>query len=304
MKKHVSLALFLVLIIVSHVACSSKTQPSAPQSASPQYTVLEVGGYDYISNAVHSAEFSILTEETVEFDSPQEIKVKYNDTEYSAIYDCTSKGYLFNSEVEHYVQKEDGNQIQFGINKGTGNIDRYVWLSKDYLNATNLVEKSKEDCLAAAKEYLASYVDDIDSYELIGEQYWEIPEYGAIYDLDYARIINGVKTSDYASINITIYGTVVSHHFVSLGEMKAAHLPNQEKMIAIQTDVDEKLTNIYASLKGEYSVSYELNKMVFSKLADGRYALEYYYEVELCQLGEGFRPMSEMTHLIVVLEDS
>ena len=76
-------------------------------------------------------------------------------------------------------------------------------------------------------------------------------------------------------------------------------------MAAIQADVDKKLDAIYEPIKDDYSVTFELDDMVFERLADGRYALEYYYTAELISLKDE-NPITrhEMTRLIVILENN
>lgn len=172
----------------------------------------------------------------------------------------------------------------------------------DYLKQDGLVEKSKEECLRIATDYLSAYVEDAGTYDLIKERYVEIPEYDAIYSLVFARVIDGVTTSDQALISITIYGDIVTHKFTSLGQMKGVDLPNLEVMTAIQADVDQKLENIYASVKKDSSVSYDLSDMVFVRLSNGKYALEYYYDVQIDLPDGSDRMVYETTHIIAILE--
>ena len=294
MKKTVSLFLCLLSISFCLLSCASK----AP------YTILEIGGYDHISNANHSDEYRLEAKEYTEFKLSSEKTVLFNDATYDVSYDCTKKGYLYNSALEHYSKQDGLDFVEFGINKKTGRIDWYSWLEIGYPQTNELTEKSREECLSIARDYLASYIEDIDAYELTDERYREIPEYGAIYALEYARMIDGVRTADCARINITIYGTVVMHRFESFGEMKNATLPSQEKMEAIQSDIDKKLNSIYASVTDNYTVSYKLNNVIFERLADGKYALEYHYNVQLCGFGEDAKPIWETTRLIVILADS
>lgn len=76
-------------------------------------------------------------------------------------------------------------------------------------------------------------------------------------------------------------------------------------MAAIQADVDKKLDEIYEPIKDDYSVTFELDDMVFERLADGRYALEYFYKVEFISLkDENPIPRRETTRLIVILENN
>jgi hypothetical protein len=193
--------------------------------------------------------------------------------------------------------------IQFEVNKKTGRVDGYYYIDKEYLNASNLEKKSREECLAIAQEYLASYIDDPEEYELSEEKYFESPEYEADYEFCFVRMINGVRTTDFARIRVTVHGIVTYHAFVCLGEMKGAQLPDKEEMADIKENVEKKLDSIYERAKEKYDVSYELDKMEFARFEDGRYALDFHYTVKLHSLtSEDVIPIDDYTRLIVFLE--
>lgn len=295
MKKLIVTVFVLLSVIFSLVACSAKEE----------YTVLEIGGYDYTSGADHNEEFTLTSEKKVEFKLLKDKKISYGGTEHEVSYEYTKTGYLYNSETERYAERDGLNYTEFEVNKETGRVDYYSWLDMEYLDNPDLVKKSREECLKIAREHLASYTNDPEMYKLVDETIREIPEVDAEYDFLFARMIDGVMTADMARIRVTIYGTVTHHAFGCFGEMRGAKFPDQEKMTAIQADIDQKLDDIYGSIKEDFSVTYELNKMIFERLADGRYALEYYYEVELTsQKNDNARPYYELTRLIVILENS
>ena len=295
MKNKIVATLVAVCIMFLMVACDSKGE----------YTILEIGGYDYISEANHKDEFRVKWNEEIEGSLAKEKTIEYNGIEYDVNYEYTRTSYLYNSDLEYYAERDGLNYYGFGVNKATGRVDKYDWLDISYLETPDIVEKSRDECFSIAKKQLASLIEDPEQYELECENWLEIPEYDAMYLFEFVRKIDGVKTADVINIDVTIYGIVAYYGAECFGEMRGAKLPDQEKMAAIQADVDKKLDAIYEPIKDDYSVTFELDDMVFERLADGRYALEYYYTAELISLkDEKPIPRHEMTRLIVILENN
>lgn len=307
MKKMIAV-LALIGILFTVGGCS-KVEPAVSgelNSVKLGYTILEVGGGDsVVTGAQHNQDISLKREYTAESKESKEKTITHHGVEYQVTYEETIKDYYFNDEVRRYVKRNGRNSVEFEVNTKTGRVDGYWWYEEDYLNNPNLEKKSRNECLTVARDYLASYIDDPEAYELVEESFEGIPEYEAQYDFCFARMINGVRTADFARIRVTIHGIVWSHVFDCFGEMKGAQLPDKEEMTTIQEDVEKKLDTIYESVKEKYDVSYELTKMRFVRLADGRYALDFNYDVELLSLAsENVFPIKEPTRLLVVLEDT
>lgn len=290
--------LICISMLLSFTACSNKNP----------YTILEIGGYDCISDTNHNDEFQLQSQKTVNSKLNKEKKIKYGSEEYEVNYEYTETGYLYNKEVEKYSKRygQDTTKklVDFWINTKTGRMDYYYWFDANYLQSPDLTEKSREECLTISREYLASYVDDVEAYELVDEIYRKDPDLGGQYDFVFARMIDGVMTADLARIRVTIHGIVYNHGFQCLGEMKGAKLPDKEIIDSIYSDMDKRLANIYDPAKEKYNVTIEHDKTVFERLWDGRYALEIYYEAKLTSLeNEDAIPKYEMSRFIVILED-
>lgn len=295
MKNKIVATLVAVCIMFLMVACDSKEE----------YTILEIGGYDYVSEANHNEEFSYKWIEEIEGSLAKEKTIEYSGIEYDVNYEYTRTSYLYNSDLEYYAERDGLNYTRFGVNKTTGKIDMYGWLDISYLETPGLIEKSRDECFSIAKKQLASLIEDPEQYELEHEYLLEIPEYDAKYVFEFVRKIDGVKTEDSIRIDVTIYGILAYYGAECFGEMRGAKLPDQEQMTAIQADIDKKLDAIYEPIKDDYSVTFELDDMVFERLADGRYALEYFYKVEFISLkDENPIPRRETTRLIVILENN
>ena len=267
-----------------------------------QFEVLEVGGYDNLSGAAHQDEISLEIESYEKKLVQSSKSINFNGESVATKYRNTQKGYLYHNTLDYYEKKDKGILIKFGINNDTGNIDRYSWIDVNYAsNKKDTIQLSRDECLTLAKEYFDKFADSSE-YELIEENYQKIPEYQAIYDFTFARVINGVETSEKASIGITVFGDVISHLFICLGEMKNVSLPTEEEFEIIQNNVDRKIREIYDNITDQYQYSYEIDKTTFVKLKNGRYAIEYYVGVDLEPLDSSKIGFGELTKLLVYVE--
>lgn len=325
MKKAISI-LISILLILAMVSCTGNSQNEETQvsesahstdsilqeseasntgaSSNPQepsFKILEVGGYDFFSGANHQEEVNLDSVTYTNSLIPADRTLNKNESTYNVQYEHSKKGYLYNNDLDYYRFTETGKNVEVGFNSKTDRIESFSWMDVDYVNGITTEALSREECLDLAKEYLSDYIDDVSEYQLIDERYLEIPEYKAIYDFEFARVIDGVKTSDSAYVGITVYGTVVSHLFTSLGEMENAALPSEEDMHTIRANIDEKIESIYSNISDTYSMSYEVEDTVFVKLSDGTYALEYYIVVNLEPSGS-FPGIRESTRLLVYLD--
>ena len=239
MKKIISLILAFILAIV--VSSCGKNP----------YTVIEVGGADFNSIANHDSDI------VLEIKSEKELRLNKNKTfelnskSYDVEYKYTQKTYLFNGEMDVYRS----NKATIGVNKKTGNIDRYTSMGDgNYLDGVVGAEKSYYECLEIAKKYLGKAVSDVENYDVADYRYLEMPEYKAVYSFEFARFVNGMKTSDSAFVGVTVYGDVISHIYQNLGGMKDAPVPSEAEMAEIRANVYQKLEDIYGGIKAEYDV--------------------------------------------------
>ena len=222
MKKMI-ICLVIALTLMSLCACSEANT----------YTVLEVGGYDNFSGANHMEDITLDNENYSKVLVIPQKTVKINGNDWKVEYCGSQKGYLYKNDLDNYTRDEDGVFVDIGINKDTGTVDSYMWVDQKYVESQTGAELTEEECLDIAKTYLGDYVKT-DEYEVVNVRYLEIPEYKAIYDFEFARVIDGIKTSDTAYIGVSVFGDVISHLFVSLGELADAEAPTEKEMEIIQ----------------------------------------------------------------------
>lgn len=291
MKKFVSILLVLVLL-GSFTSCAHNTL----------YNVYEIWEDDYLSEAKHTNEIDLATERYRDENATKEKKVSFNGKVYTVSYKETKRTYLFQTELEYYTKVEDGSRIEFGYNKANGRMDRYAYIDVNYLKKASGSPKSKEECLAIAKAYFGTFADDVYAYTLVSDDYISIPEFEAIYDFKFVRKIDGVETSDKASISVTVYGDIISHVFANLGEMKDAKLPSEAAFDEIEKNINDKMKSIYGSLETSWSFEYQQDEVTFVKLSDGNLALIYSFEVTLTPSDLSAKSFVERTQLLVYLE--
>ncbi|MBO5953978.1 MAG: hypothetical protein J6Q53_07675 [Oscillospiraceae bacterium] len=298
MKKLLSLLLAVLIPVFSMTACSGN-----PATAElPPFEILEIGGYHYRSGANHSDDIRLTYDETAkEPVLDQKKNIICNGTEYELPYYQIKGSYLYHDVKDVYRMQTKEKLIEIALNRYTGRVDYYSWYDKNYLSSVDSNELSREECLAIARAYLGNYIEDSAQYDLVAESYVPLPEFDAVYDFTFSRLFDGTETCDRALIGVTVYGDVITHNFVGLGSMREAVLPPQETMHAIQAGLDERLDEIYAPIKDKYTVSYEMNKEEFIRLADGSYALDYSFDIHGAPENSEQSPWREGTHFLVRL---
>lgn len=290
MKKF--LALFVSLIMSVSLAACSKTG---------KYSVLEVKEYDNISGAKHRSEITLDVEEYTNRSASDKKTVRAGDTDWNVTYDSSKKGYLYKNNIDYYENSENGVSVQIGINKDTGIMDSYSWVDINYASDKNSPELDENACLDIAKAYLNDFIAASD-YEVVNVRYLNIPEYKALYDFEFVRKIDGTNTSDKAYIGVSVFGDVVSHLFVSLGEMADAKLPTADEMQKIEENIYAKLDSIYKNVTEKYDISYEVSDKVLVRLADGKYAFEYYIDATLEAKDASAAKLTESTKLLIYID--
>lgn len=284
--------MLIAMILFSSVACSST-----------KYNVVEAWDYDNVSGAEHKMEFDTNSKKYEKAISPVNKKMNFNNKEYELYYVNSKKGYLYEDDIDFYEYIEKGTNISIGINNKTGRIDSFSWMSINYLESkSNVNELNRDECLNIAQKYLADFVDDALEYTLINERYLEMPTYQAVYDFEFSRVIDGMKTSDMAYIGITVYGDIITHLFKNLGEMRNETLPNDDDLNTIYNNINEKISVIYNNVSEKFEISYDISEVVFVKLENGKRAMIFDIDVDLLNKNDSSLHFGEFTKLLVYLE--
>lgn len=285
--------LIIILCILFLTACSPK---------SSKFTVVEVSGYDTNSVVTRHNDINLNVEnyeKTLGFDK----SVNINGDTFIGEYKRSTKAYLYNLDIDYYEYADNGVFVEFGINSNTGVVVAYSYLDFDYTaKKGDSRVLTESECKEIALEYLEQYVDP-NEYSIIKSEYEKIPEYDAIYDFKFARIIDGIETSDNVYIGVSIFGDVISHLFAgTINEMDSVPTLSAEDYATIEANVATKLKNIYEPKKDEYDYTYETANKCFIKLYDGTYALEYEISVSIKPQKPSANESRETVKLLVYLE--
>ena len=281
--------LFIIITLIGCVGCS--------QSAS--YKVLEAGGYDSVVNANHKAEFDRFINEKNDTSVESVIKVNVNGQDFEVPYRNTYEYHYYNTDIDIYMSDD----AIIGINKNTGRLDRYDLICRDPAQCIIGDKISENTQLLIAQNYLEKHVEDFSSYQLVDTYSYELFDDVMVYDYQFTRFVNGVQTYDTANISVTNYGSVISHYFFGLGEMADAKPISDNELELIRKSVDAKLSDIYDSVKDKYSVTYEIDKPILTKIYDGSTVLEYGISVNFKSVSGTDNIKREHLTLIVYVDD-
>ncbi len=291
MKKTISFLLIFLLIIFSISSCSKQEECS----------ILETGPYDCFLEANHNFEYSesiqtnkkLKVFKTKQFDfGNQSVEGKYSHTK-------AFNGYR---EIDYYEGTWNNAELSFGFNPQTKRCDSYFMSDLNYLQNNSLPELNRDECLSIAQNYFNDFISDPQAYSLTEEKFLELPEYKAVYNFTFTRKVNDLLTEDNAHIGVTVFGTVFSHSFSCLEELKNAKAPEEEDMARIQDQVDAKLDTIYSHLEEQYTIEYSTKEMVLSKVENEKLVLKLYIEAKLSPKDNPDYYFYDGTHLIVYLE--
>lgn len=279
MKKTICF-LLLMCILFGLTACAEKEQK--------KYDVYEVGEYCYMLGAAHTYELEVpYMREDVE---KKDIDFSGTFTWGGSTFTMRERGvdarYGYHQEMNMYygeILDETGDvrqSLHLGINPYNGRYDLVAWLSKDYLETVSGPTKSREECLAVAKQHISQYVSDVEAYELYWERFDPSGGFEARYEFSFARYVDDVGTADTAMVMVSVYGDVITYRFECLGEMQDAVLPSEDELSAMEASAVAKMDTIYENLRDRYDIVYGEPELRFTRLYDGRYAMKYIYNVE------------------------
>ena len=316
MKRILMLVLCLSIVFVSFSACtvinngvesigSGSGSDFSPVITPPKtFEVVEVGGYDYSSGANHLVEADLSKQKWNNPQATKSMTLEQNGQPYTLTYQKSTIGYLYEDKHDEYLYRDGTFFLSVNIHPETGKTIFYFWSDTNYPNKVTSEVLSRDECLQLATEYFKTLTPDASEYRLSEEQYREILEYGAVYSFFFVREVNGFKTGDTALIDITVYGDISCYNISSLGSMKDAVPPTESEVAQIEANLDAKLASIYANVADKYTVTYDINEVIFARLADGRYALDYSVNVTLTPIisQDGTTAKTELTRLLVYLD--
>lgn len=275
----IAVSAFPVVKYIEGAAMGSTSQTLSPNlGASGKFTVLEDVTYYENENKIgnHKAEIDLFSNIAISTDNDKvntKASTDFLGKTWTATYKETKTSDYYNGKEYVYSGKTDGRKVTFKINAATGTCtDFYLTLGESY--DESLKELTRDECLAKVTEFLEKRIDDIENYELVAERRLT-EKYG--YHFRFARIIEGIQTSDTVFVQIRENGEIYAYKERSLGAFKGVDVSSID-MTALNKAVKAKLDGIY----GEFdSYDYDTTEMILTKLADGSYVFDYQAEVNV-----------------------
>ena len=243
------------------------TVAPVPGDEEVNFTVYESGVHGGIQPGTHKIELELnkARDTYIEEERIGTFKtINIMGIEWTAEYHSTKSKTDYTETVHKYTGISNGKSITFMVNAVTGKCE---YFSFNRLSETDSVRLTRDELYEIAyKNFLeGGYTDDPENYTLSFEHDGGLAGYTFIF----SRFIDGIKTSEYASITIYHDGEFVCYMGNHIGEMKNLDLSdiNMDKFYAA---IEAKFKTIY----GNDYAGFEKDGAVYTKLRNGTYIFD------------------------------
>ena len=238
---------------------------------SGKFTAYDTGEHAAVSqlNANREEEFKIETPHSFIDESKKDERkfIEINGRTWAGRYNFSTETFYYGKDIDIYsgIDPLTWEKIfHIMYNRETGEL---VGFKAEPQCFTNLPKEqaSRNECYAKAMEFLNKIVANMDEYTLNAEK--EKEEVNG-YSFEFYRTVNGIKTMERISIEITGAGDISSYYLVGLDSIGNVDLSGLNTTTLNKT-IDEKINNIYKN-KFDIKSNYD---MELCRLKDGRYYL-------------------------------
>jgi hypothetical protein len=243
-----------------------------PPETGGNFTVLYAGGAD---GSFIGAETKIETDFDgygVKFTDDEKIgttkTIVIDGVEYTGTYKDSTRSDYYRDDTDNYFAQIGNKRVEFTINRETG-ICRGLFVSRGETSGTTI---SRNEAYAKAIAHLKAYVPDIEKYELVNES-----SSGSVYDFIWQRTVNGIKTTDAASVTIRKTGEIFAHVVQSAGSFENTDISDVDKQ-KMEKALTDKINNVYAKYN---EITYNAENIMLIRFANGKYAFEYRVNIEV-----------------------
>jgi hypothetical protein len=208
-----------------------------------------------------SATIKTVEEKNVE----QSYSIDLNGKTYTGYYFQTSKnidgiwGKTYRSY--HDITSKDY-QVTIVVEKGKDKPNFFSLVDSNYLSNVQTEALSNEALLEKVISFMSEINDDIDDYT-IKTTTENRKDYGTVLKIEFERIVEGIKTNDYASASITEYGDIINYSCTyCFGELNDFDFPDASKIEKIKNRVWKHYSS--SDLKHDennYQMSISLEKL-------------------------------------------
>lgn len=257
------------------------------------YQVLSYGYSDSIPSAKHMIEYIFADKEKYINTTPDDIvEVLINGISYSGEYQSNHYRSCNYFPVYEYIS-ETG--LSFAV-------DDSGMLVSFFQGNTSLQgpEKTKAECVAIAREFLASIVY-VSNYDIDVAEDSE----RKMYTVTFVRRIGDLKTADTATIVVKSDGDLYSYSSFMLGRMAGKTVsPDSIDFQKIKESIYNKLSLIYQDAKSNYSrVEFGEPAYMLTALKDGSLGVVCTVDVDcINSYGEFGEMLSERNNFVVLID--
>lgn len=260
----------------------------APPNAEVSFNVLYAGGADDSSLLAPEVEIETDFDGIDEYFTDDEKRgtkktVVIGGVEYTGTYISSTRSDYYGDDTDNYMVKIGEKRVNFSINRETGVMTNFFFTG-DHSTGKKL---TKDECYKIAIEHLRLYVPDIEEYELTMAH-----EQGASlgYLFRFFRMFNGMKTSESIDIRVDYSGEVYNHSLYSIGVMKDLDM-SAIKADDVNKAITAKLNTMY---RANGNLSYTVEDVMLSKIANGKYLFEYRVNVNVEKEGKTYTNFCEL----------
>ena len=292
--KKLLIALLILSLSLSLFSCNSVKEPQ-PTGTSEKHTenapkeqiitVLEADGEHSFSEVTHKSEIELKSSSYIDDSKTDSQKTfTFLNNDYTLSYSETRTDYLYGESMIVYSYSSGGKFVEIGADPETDRIIMFIGSSINYYETVDKNQlKTESECLDIAKDYLKEFTNESDAYVLLYETHSGKTESAAIHSFTFSRKINDLETYDSVLISLTAYGDLLGIRFRSFESMKDATVITSDQLKKVDAAINEKIENIYKDQKSTYNISHKYDNILYLRLADGKYVLEYDVSVTLTQ---------------------
>jgi len=294
--------MFVLLITLLLPACTQKNnndislnEPSGVsriEQNKKNYNVFVYDFSDSIALAEHSVEYDFADLETYKNnDVPINKTVSVNDLVLCGEYKKTE--YRNQDYFPSYWYTDSSGK--FCVDE-TGKLIAYIPESSIPGNFL-----SKEECVKIATDFISN-IHNVSDYAVEVKDYSEEKMYSVVF----TKYVDGIKTTDSASISICYDGSLVCYYSFMLGRVSKNIDASEIDFDAAYSSVINKLETVYSKAKNHYDeVKYGEPNVLLTTLKDGKVGLIYWIDVDCVENhGETTEVLSERINMVVVVSDN
>lgn len=215
-------------------------EPNVPPVNESKYQVLMCGYSDSVPLLVHKKEYEFADHE------------KYDDNEIKdyvefSVGENTYRGNFRSSQYKGHDYFPT--YVYVDSDKNTFHIDPSGMLTFVFMRGSSSEgpELSQDEYIQIAKDFLGNIID-ISPYDIS----IEYASFSQTYEIEFKKIINGINTTDTATVSLNINGELHCYSSFMLGKVTPDRFPDSIDLKGIEESIFQRLDQMFAEVKKYY----------------------------------------------------